>query len=215
MIGCACLNKTPTESTISLTIISDSTSDWYIYYVVHRFLYSWYIAVIYIAIIHIERRLNGKTPARLCIHERHPISRPQRKMTAIYRQRSVLQWPRQKSLTFLVSPADGTNFALFHPAFQSTTYGNGRANIAVDGITKGDGGSHTKDGDYHPWWMVHLAYPIWVTDVEITNRIRFGQQMLKNQLTGNNLSSFLLVRLKNRFDWMQVSSNRYLYFGRT
>ena len=86
--------------------------------------------------------------------------------------------------------ADGTNFALFRPAFQSTTYINAtRASIVVDGIIDGDACSHTSDGDYHPWWKVHLAYPIWVTDVELINRIDMGQNMFKSHLTGNNMTS--------------------------
>ena len=73
------------------------------------------------------------------------------------------------------------NFALHRPASQSSIYpgiagGNGGANKAVDGIAENDESfSHTKDRDNTPWWKVQLAYPIWVTHVEITNRIANGQ----------------------------------------
>ena len=73
------------------------------------------------------------------------------------------------------------NFALHRPAYQSSVYtglhsGNGEANKAVDGIAENDRSYiHTELGDNAPWWKGQLAYPIWVTHVEITNRIQFGQ----------------------------------------
>ena len=73
---------------------------------IHRQTSKYYILSIYIvaicnAIIHIIHTDNGKTSARLCIHERHPIPRPhgramgclpwdvQRKMTTIYLKHSL------------------------------------------------------------------------------------------------------------------------------
>ena len=65
----------------------------------------------------------------------------------------------------------GTNFALFRPAIQSSTFWdsweNWEASKAVDGdITSA---SMTNDGDAQPWWKVQLDYPVWVTRVEIIN----------------------------------------------
>ena len=53
------------------------------------------------------------------------------------------------------------------PATQSSTKPAFDANKAVDG----DINSHsmTNIGDRHPWWKVRLAYPVWVTQVDITN----------------------------------------------
>ena len=70
----------------------------------------------------------------------------------------------------------GINYALFRPAFQSSTMANQMAaNKAVDGIADNDASfMHTGFDDYAPWWKVQLAYPIWVTHVEIINRITLG-----------------------------------------
>ena len=72
--------------------------------------------------------------------------------------------------------AGGINFALFRPATQSSTMASQyAASKAVDGIADKDASLiHTAYGDYAPWWKVQLAYPIWVTRVEITNRIKIG-----------------------------------------
>ena len=76
--------------------------------------------------------------------------------------------------------AEHMNYALFRPANQSSTLSNGVAGKAVDGISDDESSiSHTLDGDYHPWWKVELAYPIWVTHVEITNRLNWGKKMSK------------------------------------
>ena len=74
---------------------------------------------------------------------------------------------------WLYVPVDGNNFALFRPASQSSTHKD--ASIAVDGIDDNDQAhSHTFPGDSKPWWKVGLAYPIWVSHVEITNRLSHG-----------------------------------------
>ena len=66
------------------------------------------------------------------------------------------------------------NFALFRLASQSSTFewsGNiCVASRAVDGDTVGGNAiSSTDYGDRQPWWKVRLAYPVWVSHVEITN----------------------------------------------
>ena len=70
----------------------------------------------------------------------------------------------------------GINYALFRPASQSSTISNRwAASEAVDGIADNDASfMHTGFGDYAPWWKVQLAYPVCVTEVEITNRISLG-----------------------------------------
>ena len=72
---------------------------------------------------------------------------------------------------------DSINFALLRPAYQSSTFGNRTASLAVDGITADDLGAHTGD-DYHSWWKVQLAFPVWVTHVEIVNRNDAGKQRI-------------------------------------
>ena len=63
------------------------------------------------------------------------------------------------------------NFALFRPATQSSTHLQMVATKAVDGDDLNDSScTATETGDYNPWWKVQLAYPVWVTHVEITNR---------------------------------------------
>ena len=65
----------------------------------------------------------------------------------------------------------GENFALLRPATQSSTHANYEASKAVDGNAVDDSScAVTGAHDYNPWWKVQLAYPIWVTRVEITNR---------------------------------------------
>ena len=76
--------------------------------------------------------------------------------------------------------ADDKNYALSRPASQSSTLSNYVAGKAVDGISDDESSiSHTLDHDYHTWWKVELAYPIWVTHVEITNRLSWGRKMSK------------------------------------
>ena len=66
-----------------------------------------------------------------------------------------------------------SNFALFRPASQSSTHGSHVAGKAVDGNEASM--THTVDvGDLSPWWKVQLAYPVWVSHVEITNRLIYG-----------------------------------------
>ena len=73
--------------------------------------------------------------------------------------------------------ADGINLALFRPAYQSSTYLNLVASFAVDGITDNDISAHTLS-DCNAWWKVHLAFPVWVTHVEITNRHNAGKEIV-------------------------------------
>ena len=50
---------------------------------------------------------------------------------------------------------------------QSSTLYIYEANLAVDGDNNTF--SITENGDTVPWWKVRLAYPVWVTRVEIIN----------------------------------------------
>ena len=55
--------------------------------------------------------------------------------------------------------------ALSGSATQSSTDGLQEANNAVDGTT--NTWAVTDYNDLQPWWKVNLAYPIWVSQVEI------------------------------------------------
>ena len=59
------------------------------------------------------------------------------------------------------------NLALSRPVYQSSTWPEYEASNAVDG----DVGTYsvTSDDDFQPWWKVQLAYPVWVSQVEITS----------------------------------------------
>ena len=59
------------------------------------------------------------------------------------------------------------NFAHLRPATQSSTRDQHVASNAVDGIVDKDHKAMTDNDDNHPWWMVKLAHPIWVNQVEI------------------------------------------------
>ena len=61
------------------------------------------------------------------------------------------------------------NLALSRPANQSSTWPAYmyEASNAVDGDV--DTFSATNDYDFQPWWKVQLAYPVWVSQVEITS----------------------------------------------
>ena len=67
------------------------------------------------------------------------------------------------------------NFALLRPATQISTYsysqGGSHYNWEASNAVDGDIGtcSMTDYIDRHPWWKVQLAYPVWVTRVEIIN----------------------------------------------
>ena len=68
------------------------------------------------------------------------------------------------------------NYALFRPASQSYTLRDPVAGKAVDGNADDDSYVlHTLGNDYHPWRKVELAYPIWLTHVEITNSLLWGR----------------------------------------
>ena len=71
--------------------------------------------------------------------------------------------------------ADGLNKALLRPAFQSSTFTQKDASLAVDGDIQSY--SHTDHNDYQPWWKIELASHEWVTDVEIANRQHYGEKI--------------------------------------
>ena len=76
-----------------------------------------------------------------------------------------------------VSFTGATNLSsLFHTATQSSTYYIDAASNAVDDDVKTR--SITAYGDFHPWWAVQLAYPVWVTHVEIVNMVYKGKKIL-------------------------------------
>ena len=61
------------------------------------------------------------------------------------------------------------NLALFRPATQSSTQPGYIANKAVDGNAGDVSTSAITDYfDKQPWWKVQLAYPVWVSQVEVT-----------------------------------------------
>ena len=99
---------------------------------------------------------------------------------------SIFLCRRQNVCRHLFFNAGDTNYALLRPANQSTTHKDYVAGKAVDGISDDESSmSHTLDGDYHPWWKVELAYPIWVTHVEITNKLSHGKKYLEIKLDIN------------------------------
>ena len=57
------------------------------------------------------------------------------------------------------------NMALSQPATQSSTDQARGAYMAVDGAISPC--ASTDQHDLQPWWKVHLAYPVWVSLVEI------------------------------------------------
>ena len=57
------------------------------------------------------------------------------------------------------------NMGLSRPATQSSTDRLQDANDAVDGVTSP--WAVIDFYDLQPWWKVNLAYPIWVSQVEI------------------------------------------------
>ena len=96
--------------------------------------------------------------------------------------------------TFLDAPSSCTeqsdcstplNLALGKPASQSSTYGNGVAGIAVDGILVGDSPwgdatiQHTNT-EVSPWWQVNLKAPARLDSLRLFNRIDCCQGRLKN-----------------------------------
>ena len=72
--------------------------------------------------------------------------------------------------------AGQTNYALLQPAAQSSDFSNSSgANNAVDGDISSV--AATAIGDFNPWWKVQLAFPVWVTGVEIINSIYKGKNI--------------------------------------
>ena len=69
------------------------------------------------------------------------------------------------------------NFASFRSATQSSTWDGGQfpAQLAIDGNLDDWSCAISELGDFNPWWKVELAYPIWVTHLELTNRRVFGR----------------------------------------
>ena len=73
------------------------------------------------------------------------------------------------------------NHALQRPVSQSSTFNSSVASLAVDGNAVDDSSCSITDvGDLHPWWKVQLAYPVWVTHVELTNRRISGEYQYMN-----------------------------------
>ena len=67
-----------------------------------------------------------------------------------------------------------TNYALLQPATQSSNFSSSSgANNAVDGDISSV--AATAIGDFNPWWKVQLAFPVWVTQVEIINSVYKGE----------------------------------------
>ena len=69
--------------------------------------------------------------------------------------------------------AGQTNFALFRPAIQNSTHDSYEAIYAVDGDFSS--ASATAIGDLQPWWKVQLAYPVWVTRIEVISVVYKGK----------------------------------------
>ena len=65
------------------------------------------------------------------------------------------------------------NFALLRPATQISTNSQGSPHYDWEASNAVDGDISTCSMadyvDYHPWWKVQLAFPVWVTRVEIIN----------------------------------------------
>ena len=74
--------------------------------------------------------------------------------------------------TTVVNLTGDTNLALLRPATQSSTILGYEASMAVDGDIASF--SMTAGGDIQPWFKVELAYPVWVTRVEIINDVNPG-----------------------------------------
>ena len=70
------------------------------------------------------------------------------------------------------------NVPLQRPASQSSTFVEYTADLAIDGDAESSC-SVTDYWDFHPWWKVQLAYPLWVTHVELTNRKDRGEYIYK------------------------------------
>ena len=83
-------------------------------------------------------------------------------------------WRHHGTCSAYVIIAGQTNLALFRPATQSSTYDANEANRAVDGDISS--AALTGGGIRHPWWKVQLAYPVWVTRVEIIGVIHKGKR---------------------------------------
>ena len=121
------------------------------------------------------------------------------------RQFLFLNWPGGGVIHIFIYIADDFNLALSRPAYQSSTWRGRVATLAVDGMI-GDGSSAMTGPDYHSWWKVHLATPVWVTHVEITNRLYNGKQIDLFLRICNTLHwSFKVGRFEN------VSNMQYSY----
>ena len=88
--------------------------------------------------------------------------------------------------SLFVCCAGSANLALGKPTTHSTTYGNGAASLAVDGITEGttnwgDGANlqHTPN-QAQPWWEVDLQATVDLESVRIYNRSNCCQDRLSN-----------------------------------
>ena len=69
------------------------------------------------------------------------------------------------------------------------------ADLAVDGNPINDISCALKDDrDFHPWWKVHLEFPVWVTRIEFTNRNHLGRIGTYITQTRDNLAAVKVVQ---------------------
>ena len=102
------------------------------------------------------------------------------------------------------------NFALFRLASQSSTFewsGNiWVASRAVDGDTvDGNSISSTDYGDPQPWWKVQLAYPVWVSHVEITNNDNDQSEYYQCQPDSSFRISMNVLKAMYQFGTIQIN----------
>ena len=114
--------------------------------------------------------------------------------------------PCTSAIHILLYFAGNINFALLRPTYQSSTSNERVASLAVDGNMANDLCSHTGP-DYQAWWKVHLAFPVWVTRVEIANRHDMGKQNILFCGNSDAMPSRLLTALAQR--WPHLD-NRYM-----
>ncbi|XP_077096478.1 uncharacterized protein LOC143747549 isoform X3 [Siphateles boraxobius] len=114
---------------------------------------------------------------------------------------------RNKYLTLCEVEVFAGNLAVGATAVQSTTYGGGEAQRAVDGNRDSDWGhgscSHT-NGDRDPWWRVDLGKVYKVTRVSISNcgdavaeRINGAQIRIGNSLENNGNNNELAATVES------------------
>ena len=74
------------------------------------------------------------------------------------------------------------NYAFQRPAYSSTQEPDGAPRLAVDGNADpdrdGGGSCAVTERELHPWWSVDMQRTVRVTAVEITNRMKYGNDVL-------------------------------------